>query len=248
MVITVLGSLGGVSAACTSSPGELEADVRNLPGVVSVMASEADGDDAIPFQNIPKEVRVVMTEDASADQILGVLSAYDDEGSNLNGVEITFKARPRIAFYGNYPSPAMIDDLVASRDDHSVQRYQMTGSSQGFWLQARLDPRPLAELIAVMERKRAIPGAEDIAVSTGPGRGVIWDPLNDDLAVTRARIKFALAMDKQITLRGASISGRGALALFVDDFDVPRATAFVERHRTKQLKRVLVNPTGDPPW
>lgn len=248
VVIAVLTALAGVLAACRSSQGELEADVRNLPGVVSVVASEADGDDAVPFQNIPKGVRVVMTEDASAYQILDVVSAYDDEGDNLNGVEVTFEDRPRIAFYGKAASQAMIDDLVAARDDHSVQRYQMTGSDQGFWLQTRLDPRPLAELVAAIEQKRAIPGAQDVDVSTGLGRGVVWDPLNDDLAVTRARINFALAMERHVLVRGASISGRGALALFVDDADVPRATVFVERHRTKQVGRVLINPKGEPPW
>lgn len=231
-----------------SSPGALERDVRDLPGVVSVVAREADGDDAIPFTNIPKEVRVVMAVSSTADEILDVVSAYDDEGDNLNGVEIRFEGHPRVRFYGNDASRAMVDDVVAARDDPGVRRYQMTGSAQGFWLQEKVTPRPLAELVAAMEQKRSIPGSEDVDVYTALGRGVTWDPLNDDLEVTQARIDLALAMDEHVPLEGAAIGGRGPLALFVDEADVARAAAYVERHRTAKVRRVLINPTGEPPW
>ncbi|TCJ21582.1 hypothetical protein [Nocardioides jejuensis] len=246
--IAVLVALLGLLARCPTSAGQLESDVRDLPGVLAVSAGEAEGDDAIPFMNIPKEVQVRMTASSTADQVFDVVSAYDDEGKNLNGVQITFRGRPHVAFYGQNVSHAMINDVVAARDDPGVRSYQMTGSADGFWLQMTVTPRPLAELVAAMEQRRAIPGSEDIDVSTALGRGVIWDPLNDNLAVTRARIDFALEMDEHVPLAGAAIGGRGPLALFVEDAQLSRAIAYVKRHRTAEMRRVLINPHGDPPW
>lgn len=248
VVMATLGALFALLAACPTTADQLESDVRELRGVASVAAGEAEGDDAIPFQNIPKEVRVVMKPTATARQVLDVVRAYDDEGDNLNGVEIRFKGRRGVRFYGKNASRAMIEDVVEARDDHGVRHYQMSGSADGFWLQMTVTPRPLAELVAAMEQRREIAGSEDVGVSTALGRGVIWDPINDNLDVTQARIDFALAMEKHVPLTGAWIGGRGPLVLFVEDAERARAAAYVEQHRTARLKKVLVNPVGEPPW
>ncbi|HSX67606.1 hypothetical protein [Nocardioides sp.] len=249
LAIAVLALVALALASCPTSQGSLKKDAQGMPGVVSAEAFEAEGDDAIPFQNIPKEVRVVISRHATAAEILNVVAKYDDEGDNLNGVEVVFQGdRHRVAFYGDHASTAMIEDFASAYHDPAVTSYQMTGSRTGFWVDERRESTSLPELVATAERKFKIAGADAVYVSAGRRLGVSLDPGNGDVSVARARIAFALDLLKRVPLTGAVIDGRDSLVLFVAPTDLVRTERWVRSHASTQVGDVKVNPKGPSPW
>jgi hypothetical protein len=249
LAVAVFALLVFALVSCPTSEASLKKDAQGMPGVVSAEAFEAEGDDAIPFQNIPKEVRVVMSRDATAAEILDLVAKYDDEGDNLNGVEVVFQGdRHRVAFYGEHASAAMVEDLMSAYRDPAVRSYQLSGSRAGFWVDERREPTPLPELVAAADHKFKIAGADAVYVSAGRRLGVSLDPENGDMSVTRARIAFTLELSKQVPLTGAAIDGRDSLVLFVAPADLARTERWVRAHPSTKVGDVKVNPSGPPPW
>lgn len=245
-------------SACGSSSEELEARAEDLPAVVSVTASEVEGDDALPWHHIPQDVRVVMEGSSTAAEVVEVAEAFkrDVARKNVMVLEIRLEATGhRTVFVGTDLSPAMADRLVAAQADPRLSHYLMHGRDGNYWVEAQFArPARLAEVAALVEEQVVHSGVESISAVYGrPGRArqvaVIWDLQNDNTDVTQARLELALAVDQQIGLKWVAVGGGpSALALFVAPEDVARTVAFVDAHRTELVRRVVVNPKGLPPY
>ena len=245
-----------VSACAPSSEG-LEDRARSLPAVVTATASEVEGDDALPWQNIPEDVQVVMEGSSTASEVVEVAEAFkrDIARKNVAALEIRLESPGHsTVFIGADLSPEMADRLVAAQADPRLSHYLMNGRGGNYWVEAQFArPARLAEVAAVVEEQRVHSGVESVQATYGrPGGArqvtVIWDPQNEDTDVTQARLELALAVDRHIGLNWVIVSGRTALALFVAPADVDRTLAFVAAHRTGLVGRVAVKPKGSPPF
>lgn len=256
--LTLMGVAGACAlSACAASAQGLEDRARNLPAVVSATASEAEGDDALPWQDIPEDVQVVMEGSSTASEVVEVARAFERDiaRKDVAALEIRLESPGHsTVFRGAHLSPAMADRLVAAQGDPRLSSYLMNGRDGTYWVEAQLArPARLAEVAAVVEEQRVHSGVESVqAVYGRRGRArqvtVIWDPQNEDTDVTQARLELALAVDHHIGLEWVIVSGRGALALFVAPEDVDRTSAFVDAHRTELVRRVAINPKGAPPY
>lgn len=235
-------------AGCSASEAELGKRANDLPGVASVRVSEAEGDDAFVFENVPKDVRIELEPAASADEILGVLDAYATEmrTGNVGGVELIVKRDPPVKVAsgsGSIPR-RLANDVVAASADPTIREYSVTGrADEARWsIRAMFGPRNFSDMVTFVDRQRMAPGVTEVEADS-PTFSVLWDTLNDDTRVTQARIDLALQIDRRFGLTGAGISGRGPLVLQIAAEDAQRAAAYVRGHSTRETRRIVINPT-----
>lgn len=99
---------------------------------------------------------------------------------------------------------------------------------------------PGCEVVTIADRYVDAEGIELVAVISG-GFILIRDAVNEDLALTKARERFARQINAQFRLTGAVVSGHEQLELFVVPHQTAAAREYVDHVTPGQgLRRVIV--------
>jgi hypothetical protein len=112
-----------VLASCSASAADMEDAAKDEPGVVEVHAEEVEGDDSLPFEAIPKDVSLVMAEDATAEQVIDAVDDYADRDIGLLRLVLEGPKRARLDAGGMRPTDDMVRDLVEAQHDDTVAGY-----------------------------------------------------------------------------------------------------------------------------
>lgn len=234
-------------AGCSPSTRSLENAVEDKPGVISVEATEAEGDDGFPGQKIPKQISVVMDADASAGQVMAVFEEFEDDvdDDDVEFVEVTLDGPKQAALAtgeGMRAADRMAEDLIDAQHDDDVLHYRRQAYPVLPSVEITLVPLDLDQVIAVADHYRDAEGIELVQVISGDFV-LIRDEVNEDLAFTDARERFVRRANLEFRLTGAVIAGRGPLRLQVAPSEAAALRAYVRDNVPPgSLGRVVVNP------
>ena len=206
-------------AGCSTPTETLESTIKDKPGVIRVVATEADGDDDLLFQSPPKSVKVRMEEDATASQVLAVFAAFKShvESDEVSGVQVVLDGPKRVTLVtgaGTHATATMSRDLVAAQHDSDITQYRRQADPVLPSVELTLVPLDLEAVVAVANRYRDADEIDLVEVLSG-GFTLIRDEVNEDLAFTDARERFVRRVNLRFDLTGAVIAGRGPLRVFV---------------------------------
>jgi hypothetical protein len=244
-VFPLAATMSVLMGACSTSPESLENAVKNSPGVLMVEAREDDGDDDIPGARIPKHVMVLMEGDASAAQVMAVFNAYEDDidDGDVGAVEVRLKGPKQATLStggGIHATEVMVRELVEAQQDGTITGYRRQASPVLPSVRLDLVPVGFDEVVSVADRYVDVEGIELVEVISG-GFVLIRDAVNEDLALTKARERFARQVNARFRLTGAVVSGRGPLELFVVPHQTAAAREYVDNVTPGQgLRRVIV--------
>ncbi|MBB6628112.1 hypothetical protein H5V45_12355 [Nocardioides sp. KIGAM211] len=232
--------------ACSTSPASLERATADLPGVVRVRAQENDGDDDIPFAEIPKYLTITMTADASAAQVMDVFDAYGgeiDDGS-VESVEVTLEGSRHATLAtgaGIHADRTMVDDLVAAQRDAGVVRFRREAYPVLPNASIRLDDTAtLDEVVAVADRYAALEEIEAFDVAAGPYR-LSLDTANGSTRLYEERMRLTRRLAARFRLLGVEVSSDGPMEIAVAASDRKALDHLLRRSRgAASLGRVEV--------
>jgi hypothetical protein len=231
--------LGG----CSASPASLEGRVGDEPGVVRVVAREDDGD-PFPFARVPHRVRVLMEADASAEEVLAVFDAYEAEidGGGVGSVEVVLEGPTRATLVTGahtHATAGQAQALVAAQQRDEIVAYRQQSDPVLPSVEVTLAPVDLATVVSVADEYWVLEPVELVEVRSGD-LYVSRDEVNEDVAVTFARERFAIRAGRRVPLTGAVVSGRGPLELATAPADLAALRAFVQSSRPREVGRVVV--------
>lgn len=240
-------------SSCSSSTGSLEDRAEGLPGVVGIEVVEedvADGD--IPFSTTPRYVTARMDADASSDEVMAVLDAYDEaiDDGDVGMVDVVLEGSKQATLStgeGVHATDEMVADLVASQQDSQVVEYRREAYPGFPSVHIALAEGDFAEVVATADGRPALESPGIVTVVSGEFV-LVRDDVNEDLVLTGAREKLVLEIARRFPLRGALVSGRGPVRLAVSPADEKVVRRFVERSPwARGVGKVVVGQSAEPP-
>jgi hypothetical protein len=236
-------------AACSTSPESLEAAAKGKPGVVSVVARENEGDDAIPFEKIPKTTEIVMEPDATVALLLAVFDEYDGEvdDGDVEGITVALGDSNRATLStgeGIHATDRMLEELVEAGHDDEVIGYRREAFPVVPSVSLTLVPVGFNEFVSVADRFRNLEGIDDVGVHSG-AFVFVWN-IDGDQARFAARQQLAQMVDHRFGLTGAVVSGRGPLKLLVAPDDREAVGRCVARTPSPMVGKVIVGAKVQP--
>lgn len=215
-----------------------------MPGVIKIEASEVEGDDAIPGQIIPKEVKIVMRADSSAAQIRRVLDRYDDDidKGEVDYIDLFLKGggKPVNVTIGEgvHLARAQVQELADVMRDRTVIAYYRKAVPVLPRLGVELQTTGLPAVLAAADRFSEHGPLSEVEVKSGD-----FYLFRDDEGNTKkvaAREQLALAAAQRFRLTGAQISDDGPLRLYVAARDIDAVRSWVQRGAPAAAGRVRV--------
>jgi hypothetical protein len=252
MTLPMAAAASLLLTACSTSPESLESAVEDKPGVITVEATEHEGDDAIPFQTIAKRIDVVMEADASESQIMAVIDAYDDDidDGDVYAIAVVLEGPKGAALATGtdiHATAAMVDELVRMQHDDDILEYRREAHPVLPTVHLALASGDFDDVVAVADAYRDADDIDSVTVRSGDYL-LIRDEVNEDPEFTAARERFVLEVALQFRLRGAVVSGRGPLRLGVAPSDQAAVRRLVERSTDADaLGRVRIITNVDLP-
>jgi hypothetical protein len=231
-------------SACAPSTDSLEDAVADHPSVTRVDAVEVGGDDALPFQQIPNTVTVWMDGDATADEVMEVFDEYDDDiaDGDVVSVDVILAGSKKATLSSGQDvqvTRSMVDDLVDAQHDETIVGYRREAYPVGPSVDLALTDADFDDVVAAADRYRDVEDLELVEVVSG-GFVLIRDSGNEDLRSTTDREEAARQVDDRFGLRGAVVTGRGALELVVDPVDRAAVRRWVRRTELGLVGKVVI--------
>lgn len=241
---------------CAPSADSLEAAVAGEAGVLDVRVDEGDGgDDDIPFASPAKQVKVLLSGDATVEEVQAVFDAYDDaiDDDDVGLVEVRLAGvRAALASGAHvHVTSDAVADLVAAADEYVSYRREAYPTVPS--VEIELEPGDFATVLATADRYPGL-GTRPDGADDEDGTGVdmvqvrsgtfllIRDAANEDLAITSARERLVTRVEDRFDLTGATVTGRGPLRIEVDESQRDAVEDFVARSPEAALVgRVVVD-------
>ncbi|QWC84104.1 hypothetical protein KLP28_10845 [Nocardioidaceae bacterium] len=222
-----------LTGSCAASAEDIRGRVDDLPGVVEVRVPKNGGEADIPFSRPAHRAKIVMVNDATAEQILAVFEALGDDvdDDDLTGIELGFLDDDSATLTTGASTRAtqrMAEELVEARDDPDVVAYARTAAPVLREVYVELDDPGLEPALAAADSYLGRPDITSVTVVAG-GFLLIRDRVNGRPALAAARERLALAVDREIGLTGAAVTGRGTLKLCATLEDVASVKGYLEQ-------------------
>lgn len=238
-------------SSCAASTEGLELAVSDKPGVLSVQAQEASGDDMLPFMHIPKFVTVHMSRDATTDQVMAVFDAYDDDidDDDVAGIDVILAGTKQATLSTGedvHATHRMAEDLIEAQNNTHVTEYVREAYPAMPGVKVTLASTDFAHLAAAAGRYRNDDDVQVIDISSAHF-SLHQDKDEDDARLIGARERLAHRVASQFHLHGASVSDGGPLELIVSKADVAAVRRLVDETPGAKLAgdiRVGTSPRG----
>lgn len=245
-VVGLIGLLTGALTGCAASADDLAARGERSPSVVDVVVEpDAADDGAGPLSAASHHVRAVMRADATAEEVMALFDAYDDqvEAGDVVSVSVTLEGATGASLAsgeGVEVSLREVEDLVRAQADPVVTSYLLQDYPDLPLVQVGLAPVSFAEVVSVADRYLLLDDLESVTVSSGD-LVLRREAVDGSAERVAAREAAVLAVAERFDLLGADVSGRGPdLEVDVAEGQEAAARRFLARTATDDVGRVVV--------
>ena len=195
-------------------------------------------------------VSVLMDQDATVDEVWGVFKALDDavEDGDVEVIMVTVGGKPAALATGESIQCEhwMVEDLLMARRDDQVVGYLFEDFPVLPSVRIELVPLPFDKSLAYADRYRQHETLESVTIVSGWFL-LVRDSGNENQDITNARQEMVEHVGQHFELRGAQVTGRGPLSLYVAPSDVDAVERYVARVATPDVGKVVVR-TSRPGW